>query len=76
MKWDSTSEINPSIDENLICYKDGIFSIENSTDYFIIGTNTLDTYLKENKKKGLFLIRKTEISSRWIKVLNNKIKNV
>lgn len=68
MKWDSTSEINPSIDENLICYKDGIFSIENSMDYFIFETNTLDIYLKENKNG--------EISSRQIKVLNNKIKNV
>lgn len=68
MKWDSTSEINPSIDENLICYKDGIFSIENSMDYFIFETNTLDIYLKENKNG--------EISSRQFKVLNNKIKNV
>lgn len=75
MKWDSTLEINPSIDENLIYYKDGKFSIENSMDYFIIGINTLDTYLKENKK-CIVSLRKRQIKSRWIKVLNNKIKNV
>lgn len=44
-------------------------------DYLIIGTNNLDIYLEENKN-GPFLKTNTEISSRWIKILNNKIKNV
>lgn len=45
MKQDTT-EINPSVDDNLTYYKSHIFSMGKIMHYLVIATNILDMYLE------------------------------